>query len=174
MSRDEHVGAFTRLAAHIRQLDDASSLSAVLKVLSAGVMAEAKRVALLIVEPERLVAWGHFGFTDAPEPAEMALGRKGPFDVAIETRRPVPVSRADSGYRPAFMTFPADHAGLVVPIVVGDNVVALLYADGLERHPDREEGPVWPEVVEILVRHAAMRLENVTTLRTVEVLTRSA
>jgi hypothetical protein len=173
--RDEHVNAFTRLAAHIRQLDDANSLSGVLKVLSAGVMAEATRVALLIVEPEQLVLWGHFGFGEAPAPADMALGRDGPFDRAIESRKPVPISLAGTdSTRPAFMKFPPDHAGLVVPIVVGDNVVALLYADGLERRPEREEGPVWPEVVEILVRHAAMRLENVTTLRTVEVLTRSA
>jgi hypothetical protein len=172
--RDQHVGAFTRLAAHIAQLDDALTLSAVLKVLSGGVMAEATRVALLIVEPERLVVWGHFGFADSPSPADMALGRKGPFDAAIETRQPVAVPSGEDLARPAFMRFPPDHAGLVVPIVVGENVVALLYADGLERHPDREEGPVWPEVVEILVRHAAMRLENVTTLRTVEVLTRSA
>jgi hypothetical protein len=173
--RDEHITAFTRLAAAVRQLDDATTLSAVLKALSAGVMNEASRVALLLVEAERLAVWGHFGFAEQPAPADMALGRKGPFDQAIDTRKPVPIDHAGGGEdRPAFMRLPAGHAGLVMPIVVGGNVVALLYADGLDRAADSPDAPVWVELVEILVRHAALRLENVTTLRTVEVLTRSA
>jgi transcriptional regulator with GAF, ATPase, and Fis domain len=172
--RDEHITAFTRLAAAIKQLDEASSLSAVLKVLSAGVMNEAARVALLLVEPERLVVWGHFGFGETPAPAEMTLGRKGPFDAAIDTREAVSIARSDDDSRPAFMRLPPGHAALVMPIVVGENVVALLYADGLERNPDSTDAPVWTELVEVLVRHASLRLENVTTLRTVEVLTRTA
>ena len=72
------------------------------------------------------------------------------------------------------MRLPPDHSGLVVPLVVGGNVVVLLYADGLERRAEIEEAPVWTEQVEVLVRHAALRLENVTSLRTVEVLTRPA
>jgi hypothetical protein len=173
--RDQHVGAFVRLAEAIRQLDDADSLSGVLKALSKGAMTEATRVALLLVEPEALRIWGHVGFADTPAPGDFTLGRGGPFDAAIAQKTPVPVpSSGPDASRPSFMRMPADHSGLVVPLVVGGNVVALLYADGLERRPEIEEAPIWTELVEVLVRHAALRLENVTSLRTVEVLTRTA
>ena len=68
------------------------------------------------------------------------------------------------------------NTGLVVPIIVAGAVVAMLYAEG----PDRPSGQtaqtpasLWIEHVEVLVRHASSRLENVTSRRTVEVLTSS-
>ena len=173
--RDEHTAAFTRLVDAIRQLDEATSLSGVLKALAKGAMTEASRVAMLLVDGDELRLWGHFGFGDAPSPSDITLGRQGPFDEAIASLGPVPVHPAGlDASRPSFMRLPPDHSGLIVPLVVGGNVVALLYADGLERRPEIEEAPVWTEQVEVLVRHAALRLENVTSLRTVEVLTRPA
>jgi hypothetical protein len=66
---------------------------------------------------------------------------------------------------------------MIVPINVGASVVAVLYAEG----PERPSAPgsqasaasLWTEHVEVLVRHASSRLENVTSRRTVEVLTSS-
>jgi transcriptional regulator with GAF, ATPase, and Fis domain len=71
---------------------------------------------------------------------------------------------------PYFMRMPPDHVGIAVPIIVGGEVVGVLYADGHDRRADH--AAVWPEQVELLVRHAALRLENVTSVRTVEVLTK--
>ena len=74
-----------------------------------------------------------------------------------------------SGDVPAFLRPATGHSGLVIPVVVGGNVVSLVYAEG----PDRLSSPhgsVWIEAIELLVRHASSRLENVTSRRTVEVL----
>jgi hypothetical protein len=51
--------------------------------------------------------------------------------------------------------------------------VAVLYAEGAERRSEQDEAGVWAEEVELLVRHAASRLENVTSERTVAALTRT-
>ena len=72
------------------------------------------------------------------------------------------------------MRVPAGHTGLVTPIAVAGEVVALLYADDADRPPTKEGAPIWTEDVEVLVRHASLRLENVTSERAVEVLTRQA
>lgn len=174
--RDEHITAFTRLLAAIKHLDEAVSLSDVLKALAKGAMTEATRVAMLLVDADRLRLWGHFGFVDAPGPGEMALGQRGPFDIALEKKQTVAIAALPAGddTRPPFMRVPAGHGGVIVPLAVGGNVVALLYADGPERRPDSDTAPIWAEQVEILVRHAALRLENLTSLRTVEVLTSPA
>jgi hypothetical protein len=75
---------------------------------------------------------------------------------------------------PAFMRVPVGHTGLVTPIVVAGEVVGVLYADDVDRLSTQEDAPVWTEELELLVRHASVRLENVTTERTVEVLSPSA
>jgi hypothetical protein len=60
--------------------------------------------------------------------------------------------------------------GQVIPIVVGQEVVAVVYVEGLDRTGVQPGEPVWAQHVEVLVRHASARLETVTSLRTVEVL----
>jgi len=174
--RDEHISSFTRLLAAIKHLDEAVSLSDVLKALAKGAMTEATRAAMLLVDADRLRLWGHFGFVDTPGPAEMALGQRGPFDIALERKQTVTIAALPAGddTRPPFMRVPPGHGGVIVPLTVGGNVVALLYADGPERRTDSARAPIWAEQVEILVRHAALRLENLTSLRTVEVLTSPA
>ena len=72
---------------------------------------------------------------------------------------------------PAFMRVPDGHVGMLMPLVVGTQVVALVYADGPEQAGESHAGAVWTEQVEVLVRHAASRLENLTSRRAVEVLT---
>jgi hypothetical protein len=53
--------------------------------------------------------------------------------------------------------------GLAVPVIVGGRVVAVVYADGVA-HDGREQivPSSWPEVIEILARHAARCLEALT------------
>ncbi len=70
------------------------------------------------------------------------------------------------------MRVPTGHIGLVTPIVVAGEVVAVLYGDGADRVSEQEDAPLWTDEVELLVRHASLRLENVTSERTVEVLYR--
>jgi len=55
----------------------------------------------------------------------------------------------------------ADRVGLAVPILVDEQVVAVLYADD-EGVQGREVPSAWPERVELLARHAGRCLEALT------------
>jgi hypothetical protein len=166
------VEVFRRLLAAIRQIDAASSLKGVLEALSRGSKSEASRVALLLVDHDKLISWGHFGFAAADAPYDMVIGVDNRLATAVREKHTVAVPTAAQNASistPDFMRVAAGHVGLISPLVVGDNVVALLYADGPERSLGRNPGAIWTEQVEILVRHAAVRLENLTSMRTVEV-----
>ena len=71
---------------------------------------------------------------------------------------------------PTFMQVPVGHTGLVAPLVVGGDVVAVLYADDVGRQEEQVDSPIWTEEIDLLVRHAALRLENITSIRTAEAL----
>jgi hypothetical protein len=175
-ARDARVETFTRLLRAVRRLDEAASLSAILEALAKGAVAEAARVTVLVVEPEGFRVWGHFGFAEGEEPSDAAVGRVPALSAAVTTRQ-TSILSADDGEAaaglPAFMRPPAGQTGLIAPLAVGGDVVAVLYAEGAERPSEQEEAAVWAEEVELLVRHAAARLENVTSERTVAALTRT-
>jgi hypothetical protein len=171
-SDGSRVEVFRRLLAAVRQIDAASSLKGVLEALSRGTRTEASRVALLLVDHDKLRCWGHFGFGAHDAPYDMVIGVDGRLATAVKEKHTVAVPASSQGAgmtTPDFMRVASSHIGLISPLVVGDNVVALLYADGPERSPGRNPGAIWTEQVEILVRHAAVRLENLTSMRTVEV-----
>jgi hypothetical protein len=64
---------------------------------------------------------------------------------------------------PGFAHLPADRMGLAVPVIVGGRVVAVVYADSVSQDPEHHPVPSgWPEVIEILTRHAARCLEALT------------
>jgi hypothetical protein len=173
--RQSQVGTFGRLLGAVRRLDEVTSLSAILETLARGAALEATRVAILIVDYDTLRSWGHFGFAAGKGPSDLPLANGGVLQRAVASKQasfvPSSADGANPG-NPAFLRVPAGHIGLVLPIVVGDDVVALMYAEGVDRKPDQEEASIWTEEVELLVRHTALRLENVTSVRTVEVLTR--
>jgi hypothetical protein len=62
--------------------------------------------------------------------------------------------------------------GLAVPVAVGGRIVAVLYADDVSPQ-DRPVPAAWPEVIEILARHAARALEVLTARRTSQLLSGS-
>ncbi|HUL74236.1 MAG TPA: hypothetical protein VLT86_14105 [Vicinamibacterales bacterium] len=172
MADVSRVEVFRRLLAAVRQIDSAASLKGVLEALSRGAKSEASRVALLLVDHEKLRCWGHFGFGAADAPFDMVVAADSRLATAVGEKRTVQVTAQPQGagaVTPDFMRVPSGHTGVISPLVVGDNVVALLYADGPERSLGRNPSAIWIEQVEILVRHAAVRLENLTSLRTVEV-----
>src|SRR5262249_7024923 len=158
----------------VRRLDAAASLSAILEALAKGAVAEAARVAILIVEPGALRVWGHFGFAGGHQPTDVTSPSSHLITAAISRQQTSIVTAAaaesDNGL-PAFMRPPEDQAGLITPLVVGGEVVCVMYAEGAEQRSARDEAAVWAEEVELLARHAAARLENITSERTVDVLT---
>src|SRR5690606_32929114 len=77
-----------------------------------------------------------------------------------------PMTTRDASVTPAgpvFAELPPDRVGMAVPVIVGGRVVAVAYADGAGEPAQPAHVPSgWPEVVELLTRHAARCLEALT------------
>lgn len=167
----------SRLANAIRALDDATSLGATLEALGRGAAAESHRVAVLLVDEGTLRSWGHYGYAAGHGPVDLAVNASGVLAASVRLKQvnavPPAGPRPDPGL-PIFMRVVTGHLGQVMPLVVGDHVVAVVFAEGPDRQGEAAGPPVWSEQVEVLVRHAAARLENLTSRRAVEVLTATA
>ena len=173
-SRQSRVETLERLMTAMRSIDESNSLTGILGALLRGAAAQTSRVAILLVDGYMLRTWEHVGFEEGAAPTEMPIGAAGTLAAAVALRQtsfvPTVIEGRDSTV-PGFMRVPAGHTGLVVPLTVGGDVVAVLYADDVARAMEQEDAPLWTEELQLLARHAALRLENVTSVRTVEVLT---
>jgi putative methionine-R-sulfoxide reductase with GAF domain len=174
-ARESRVDTVERLLGSVRRIDEATSLSSILEALVQGASAETSRVGVLLVDGDRLKVWGHRGFAQGTGPSDMPIGASGTLAAAIAMRQSSfvpPVIDVRANPTPVFMRVPVGFTGVVVPLVVGGDVVAVLYADDVDRSPTQEDAPIWIEEVELLARHASICLENVTSVRTVELLAR--
>jgi hypothetical protein len=167
-----------QLVASMRRLDEAKSLHTILQILVESAAAQtAGRASVMVVDGGTLRAWAHVGFAADATPVDLGLGQSAVLQTALSQRHIVPVmSKGESNdpvTTPAFMRISPSETGMALPIVVGADVVALLYADDKGRRAD-QQAATWAEEVEILVRHASLRLASVTSVRTVELLTSPA
>ena len=165
----------SRVVVAIRRLDDAVTLRGILDALAEGAMAEASRVAVLLVDRDMLRSYRHQGFAPGTTPVDMPISVSPALHGAATLRQTtvVPGSQVPPDpAHPAFLHVAVGQRGLITPIVVDQTVVALVYAEGPDHAGADAEEPVWRDHVEVLVRHASSRLESVTSLRTVEVLNR--
>ncbi len=169
--RQAQLQAVERVLAAIRRLDRAQSLTEVLTALADSAAAEAPRVAILVVQGERLRGWRLLGFGPAPPAVDLDRRRAGVLAQAIEQGEVAFAEPAGPGQPtpagPGFTTLPPDRVGLAVPIHVGGQAVAVLYADDVSEVVQGRPA-AWPEMLEILTRHAALRLENLTAVRTAQ------
>jgi hypothetical protein len=163
----------SRVLGAIRRLDEATTLRGVLHALAEGASTEATRVAMLLNDGATLRSFRHFGFAAGTGPADLPVDASPVLSAAIAMRQTamVPGAERPDPQLPAFMRMPPGQLGLILPLVLGKHVVAVVYAAGADRQSSEPGEPVWTEQVEVLVRHAAARLETVTSQRTVEVLT---
>lgn len=189
--REAGLAGCDRLLGNIRRLDETRSLSDVLDTLVDAAAAEAARVVLLIVRPAstdlraspatelnvgaRLRGWQARGFDqtvkarllDLPIEQGAVIG-----DAAIHGRTCFAYGDGpDTSAMPSglpFAALPANRVGFAVPIHIGNRVVAVLYADDVD-HADRPVPAAWPEVIEILARYAAQRLESLVLARAAEI-----
>lgn len=166
-ARETNIDTLSRLMASMRRINEATTLTGILDALASGAASETSRVAILLVDGETLHVWGHHGFGAQSFP-DLPIGQSGVLAAAVALKQTSFVP--PNAISPAFMRVPVGSTGLIVPMTVGGEVVALLYADDVERRDQHEDAPVWTEEIDLLVRHAALRLENVTSIRTVEVL----
>jgi hypothetical protein len=165
--RENEMAGVSRLLESIRGLDGASSLSEVLDALGLAAGREASRAAVLVLRADRLLGWKltGFGSRDAqPKTIDLGLADAGVAGLAVGAARPVTTHDSQTASDgPGFAHLPDDRMGLAVPVIVGGRVVAVVYADGVT-HDNREQvvPSSWPEVIEILARHAARCLEALT------------
>ena len=163
----------SRVADAVRRLDDATTLRGVLDALADGASAEAARVAVMIVDGETLRSYRQYGFPPGVATADLPITASPLLSAAVRMRQvtPVPAAASPDPTAPAFLHVAPGQVGLILPVVVQREAVAVVYADGPDRDGEQAGAPVWTEQVEVLVRHGSSRLENVTSQRTVEALT---
>jgi len=109
---------------------------------------EAVRAALLLVKGNRLKGWRINGFPDD-------LSAKS-IDLAVE--------EATGDAPPPFAADETDRQALWLPVHVGGEVVAMLYADAPQKNESSPEAR-WPSVLDMLARHASRVLEAMTVQR---------
>jgi hypothetical protein len=174
--RRDQARVISRLLDAVRSLDAAQSLTAILEALARSALTDRGRVIVFVLNGDTLQGWGHYGFEPGHESLDVPVSAVKVVASAMATRQatvfPAAAADEDSGL-PPFMRPAPGHTGLIAPLVVGGDVVAVIYADGPERRGD-EAGGRWAEEVELLVRHARARLETVTSEHTVLALTRTA
>ena len=175
-AQESRVDVMAKLVGAMRLQDEATSLKAILDALARGAGGEAERVTVLLLDGDTLRPFGEMGYVAGSRPTDVAIHSFPILARSVSDRQRVALP-AQAGGRgpelPAFMHPAPGHAGLIFPLVVAGVAVALLYAEGLDKQPSQpgSGGAIWTEHAEILVRHASSRLENITSRRTVEVLT---
>jgi hypothetical protein len=165
--REIEMAGVSRLLESIRGLDGASSLSEVLDALALAAAREAARAAVVVLRNDRVLGWRMTGFgarDSQPKSIDLSLADSGVIGLAVGAARAVTTKDSQSAsVGPGFETLPQDRMGLAVPVIVGGRVVAIVYADavttdGHERHVPSS----WPELIEVLARHAGRCLEALT------------
>lgn len=169
--RDGLLARIERLLAVVRKLDAAESLTEILTTLADGAAAEAPRVAILTLHGDRVRGWRFTGFAPEPQNVDLDAHQAGVIGRALRDGRSASAEPAAPGQTqppgPGFAELPPDRSGLAVPLLVGGSAVAVLYADDASEEQQMKPAP-WPEAVELLARHAAVRLENLTAVRTAQ------
>ena len=169
--REIEMAGVTRLLDSVRGLDGATTLSEVLDALARAAAREAARAAVVVLRGERINGWrlSGFGPRDAqPKLIDIPLSESGVIGLAVGAARAVTTRDSQSAaIGPGFEKIPPDRMGLAVPVVVGGRVVAVVYADAvsLDGH-ERHVPSSWPELIEILARHAGRCLEALTAQKT--------
>jgi hypothetical protein len=168
--RELEMAGLTRLVESIRGLDGATSLSEVLDALALAAGREAARAAVVVLKGDRVQGWrlSGFGPRDAqPKSIDMTLAEAGIIAQAATGARPVTTRDSGGDAGPGFETLADDRMGMAMPVLIGGKVVAVVYADSVSADGHERSVPsAWPEVIEILARHAGRCLEALTSQKT--------
>ena len=120
-----------------------------------------------------LRGWKSVGFADEPAlAAAPALSDEGLLGEASAQARAGRDRRRRRAGGAAFAALPPDRAAIAVPLLVGAQPVAVLYAD--DAADGTPAAPAsWPEAIQILGRHASVNLAHLTAARAAEAMRRS-
>jgi hypothetical protein len=167
-ARQSELAQLDRLIDAVRRFDDARSLTDVLEALGDVAAREAPRVALFLVRGNRLAGWRAAGFvpTIDPRTLDVVSDERSLLWRAIASGMSLNTTDVPAGDRVTtpFGDLGPDAAGLAVPVRVGGETVAVIYADDAADGP-RHVPSAWPEAVELVARHAARCLEVLTMRR---------
>lgn len=156
----------SRLIGAFRAIDEAGSLTEILRAAVAAASAEAPRAALLIVNGAQLDEWTEAATPSLGAGVMRVDGREAGF-LSEALKRREPVMAGQGLVAPAFAGLGTDRRAMAAPLLLAGEPVALLYAD------DGSEGPAdggWMEAVQILARYAAAALACMTARRTLQAL----
>ena len=179
VERRADLACATRLLEITRGLDHAASLTEILDGLADYAHAEVGRAALFLVQGARLHGWRILGFENVPEDGhgvELDVGAAEVIARAVHTGEPAATSvlaahaeQPGAGDNPPlFLALTAGRAGLAMPVHVGHQVVAVLYTDEGGGEPKCTPS-AWPEIIEVVARHAGRCLEALTVSKVASV-----
>jgi hypothetical protein len=158
---------FDGLLDAVRSIGTARTLGAILDTLADCAAREAGRAAVLLVRDGRFHGRRFAGFESIPAErtiVDIADEEAGVLADAMRAGAPVSGQAAGSSAAPAFAALPPDRGCVALPIAIGGQVIAMLYADqGAEAVPDRDGLNVGR--LEVLASYAARCLEAQTALK---------
>ena len=167
LESQSEVGMVDRLFGAMRAMDAAKSLTEILTILVQAAATEASRAAVFIGHGDHLQGHKAIGFTTEVGAHRVAATGAGLLAQAVERREAVMSSREPGLEAPAFAGQPGGQASLALPIAIGGEPVAVLYAD--DGGSTNQVAPAsWPEAVQILGSHAASCLAHLTATRTAQ------
>lgn len=166
VARQDAASRVQALAHACSSMDEASTLSEVLDALSHGLAGQAPRTAVLVFQHDRARIWRRHGFDGdaAATGAELHLPDHADLKAIIDSAAPALVEAHDGNRHVLGVADLAPgRQGFAVPVAIGGQSAALVYADGGE--DDASLAPGWTDAVEVLARHAARCLETLTAMR---------
>ena len=170
--RQTQLATVERVLNAIKAMDTGRSLSDVLGSLTESAAAEAPRVALFVVNAGELRGWKTVGFSNPTSSLQVSIKEEGLLTDALRRREPAVTADGAGPAAPAFASLPAGRAAMAVPLLVGSQPVAVLYAD--DAADGTPAAPAsWPEAIQILGRHASVILAHLTAARAAEAMRRS-
>jgi hypothetical protein len=165
----------TSIVGATRAISDARSLSEALDHLVRGAAAHAPRAAVFILNGTRLDEWSVAGINSlTQQPVELDQGRL--LRAAVRSGSCVAPAEDDPDRgAPEFTGLPSGRSAVAVPLMVGGQVVAVMYADeGIAEEAGATPTEQWSkgsaEAVELLARHAAACLAHLTAVRSLRLL----
>jgi hypothetical protein len=174
--RPADVPAGHRLLDAVRSLGRARSLGETLDTLASCAAAEAHRAAVLTIRGGRAHGWRFIGFgaLDLQPSLELSFDQAG---IIASAARANAVTSGQ--HAPSFAELPHGASCMALPIALGGEVVAVLYADSRtpdpdSRTPNPESRSLNGDTLEILTRYAARGIEALTAFKVARSLTVAA
>ena len=167
METPSQVGTVDRLFGAMRAMDGAKSLTEILAILVQAAATETSRAAIFIGHGDHLQGHKAVGFTTEIGAQRLPATGVGLLAQAVQRREAVIGSNEPGVEPPAFAALAADRASIALPIAIGGEPVAVLYAD--DSGSTNQVAPSsWREAVQILGSHAASCLAQLTAARTAQ------